>query len=123
MEEFFSRELGVDFADVLHERKVSLPTVHVEADFRRKLKYGDRIAMEVQVVKLGRSSITWGYRGFRGEPSEELVVQGSNVTVCVQTDTFAKIEVPAWLRQGLEEYTARSARAEAPAGGGDLVGS
>lgn len=79
-EEFFINELGIDFADVLHERNVSLPTVHLEADFRQRLKYGDRIDMEVRILELGRSSIRWGYKGYR---------------------------VPDWLRQGPADYTAR----------------
>ena len=62
IEEFFSKQLEVDFADVLHKRNVSFPTVHVESDFRRRLKYGDRIDMEVRILNLGRTSITWGYR-------------------------------------------------------------
>lgn len=107
MEEFFVSELGIDFADVLHVKKVSLPTVHIEADFRQKLKYGDHIDMEVRVLELGRSSIRWGYRGYRQVGGEGLVVEGNNVTVCVNTDTFEKIAVPDWLRRGLTDYTAR----------------
>ena len=30
MEELFTSELGIDYADVLHIRNVSFPTVHVE---------------------------------------------------------------------------------------------
>ncbi len=102
MEELFANELGIDYADVLNERNVSFPTVHVECDFRRKLRYGDRIDMEVSVIHLGQSSITWGYKGYRAGEGEELVVEGSNVTVCVKTDTFEKIDIPEWLRQGLK---------------------
>lgn len=107
MEEFFINELGIDYADVLHERNVSLPTVHLEADFRRRLKYGDRIDMEVRVLEVGRSSIRWGYKGYREVGGDGLVVEGNNVTVCVDTGTFEKIAVPDWLRQGLADYTAR----------------
>ena len=102
MEGFFSGALGIDYADVLHERNLSFPTVHVECDFRRRLRYGDHIDMEVRVLHLGRSSITWGYKGYRvGDPGEP-VVEGANVTVCVKSDTFEKTDVPEWLRQGLE---------------------
>jgi 4-hydroxybenzoyl-CoA thioesterase len=104
IEEFFIAELGVDFADVLHKRKVSLPTVHLESDFRRRLAFGDRINMEVLVLDIGRTSITWGYRGYLVGEKEELVVEGQNVTVCVHTGTFDKIEVPDWLREGLTTY-------------------
>jgi 4-hydroxybenzoyl-CoA thioesterase len=108
MEEFFSSELGIDYADVLHKRNVSLPTVHLESDFRQKLRYGDQINMEVRVARIGRSSITWGYKGYRMAGKEEVVVvEGQNVTVCVRTDTFDKIDVPEWLRKGLTDYMER----------------
>jgi 4-hydroxybenzoyl-CoA thioesterase len=106
MEEFFAHEMGIEYADVLHERNLSLPTVHLESDFRRRLRYGDQISMEVRVIRAGKSSITWGYRGYRGD-EEEMVVEGQNVTVCVRTDTFEKIDVPEWLRQGLASYMER----------------
>ncbi len=104
LEEFFPVEIGVDFADVLRKRNLSLPTVHVESDFRRKLRYGDQINMEVRVIHIGKTSIIWGYRGYRTNGKEEIVVEGQNVTVCVKTDTFEKIEVPQWLRKALISY-------------------
>jgi len=106
-EEFFAAEMGIEYADVLHKRNVSLPTVHLESDFRRKLRYGDQIGMEVRVIDIGKTSITWGYRGYRRNGEEEIVVEGQSVTVCVRTDTFEKIEVPGWLRQGLASYMER----------------
>jgi 4-hydroxybenzoyl-CoA thioesterase len=116
LEDFFSIELGIDFADVIDERNVSFPTVHVEADFRQRLRYGDQIDIEVRVLDIGRSSITWGYRGFRraglraGCGDGTLVVEGRNVTVCVTAGGFEKIDVPAWLREALEDYRSRTDR-------------
>ncbi len=104
MEEFFSAELNIDYADVLQQRNLSLPTVHVESDFRRRLRYGDQINIEVRAIRIGRTSITWGYKGYRMAGEEEIVVEGQNVTVCVRTDTFEKREVPEWLRTGLTKY-------------------
>jgi acyl-CoA thioesterase FadM len=64
--------------------------------------------MEVRVIHIGRSSITWGYKGYRLAGEEEVVVvEGQNVTVCVRTDTFEKIDVPEWLRKGLADYMER----------------
>jgi len=107
MEEFFSSQMGIDYAEVLHQRKLSLPTVHVQADFRRRLRYGDQINIEVTVVNVGRTSITWGYRGYRMAGEEEMVVEGENVTVCVHPDTFEKTDLPEWLRKGLAAYMER----------------
>jgi len=68
------------------------------------LRYGDQIAMEVRVISIGQTSITWGYKGYRKAEKEEIVVEGNNVTVCVRTDTFEKIDVPEWLRKSLTDY-------------------
>ncbi len=105
MEEFFASELGIDYADVLHKKNLSFPTVHVECDFLRRLRYGDRIDIEVRVIHIGQTSITWGYKGYRAADEGGMVVEGSNVTVCVKTDAFEKINIPEWLRQGLKTHT------------------
>jgi 4-hydroxybenzoyl-CoA thioesterase len=112
MEEFFGTELKIGYAEVIHSRKVSLPTVHLESDFLRRLAYGDRIDMEVSVLRIGRTSITWGYRGYRVAEQEELVVRGHNVTVCVNSDTFEKLEVPEWLRKALLPYVREPSAAD-----------
>ena len=111
MEEFFASVLNIDHAKLLHESKIALPTVHVETDFRQRMRYGDRIDMEVRVRKIGRTSITWGYRGYRAGKEDELVVEGSNITVCVQIDTFQKMDVPDWLRQKLMAYRQKTGEA------------
>lgn len=104
MEEFFAEEFGIDYADIHHKYNLSFPTVRVECEFRRRLRYGDRIDMEVRVIRIGQSSITWGYRGYRSGDEGGLVVEGSNVTVCVEAEAFKKIDVPKWLRQRLEYH-------------------
>ena len=50
MEEFFTSEIGIDYADVLHKRDLSIPTVHLESDFRKRLHYFDQINIEVRVI-------------------------------------------------------------------------
>ena len=107
MEEFFKEELGIAYADVLNKKNLAFPTVHLESDFRRRMRYGDHIDMEVRIIKIGRTSINWGYRGYRAGAKEDLVVEGNNVTVCMKKDTFEKIQVPQWLKQALEAYMER----------------
>ncbi|MFO7740614.1 MAG: thioesterase family protein [Desulfatiglandaceae bacterium] len=102
-EDFFVTQLGIEYSDVLHKKNVSLPTVHMESDFHRRLEYGDRMDMEVRVITVGQTSITWGYRGYLVGEKEEIVVEGHTVTVCVRTDTFEKIKVPEWLRHALQD--------------------
>jgi 4-hydroxybenzoyl-CoA thioesterase len=102
LEEFFGSRIGVDYATVINEHRVGLPTVHLETDFHRPLRYGEQIEIEVSVVKLGRTSITWKYTVYVEEEPEP-AIEGSNVTVCLDMKTFQKREIPNWLRQNLEK--------------------
>jgi 4-hydroxybenzoyl-CoA thioesterase len=44
------------------ERRLGLPTVHVEADFASPLKYGDEVRILVNVERLGASSVALRFR-------------------------------------------------------------
>ncbi len=105
MEEFFAAELGVEYHTVIDTHRIGLPTVHLESDFSRPFSYGDIMEVEVRVLKLGRTSITFGYRVFREGESDPRIV-GHNVAVCLDMDSFQKMEFPKWLRQLFEEQIA-----------------
>jgi 4-hydroxybenzoyl-CoA thioesterase len=103
LEEFFAGELGIEFHTVIDNHRIGLPTVHLETDFSRPFSYGDQIEVEVCVLAVGRSSITFGYRVFKkGETGPRIV--GHNVTVCLDMDSFKKMEIPDWFRQLLERH-------------------
>lgn len=104
LEDFFSAELGMDYAAVIDRYGLAFPTVHLEADFRRPLKFGDQIEVEVKVLEIGKTSITWGYTAYKGA---QVIVEGHNVTVSMNMKAFEKMEVPGWLRRDLEAYRKR----------------
>jgi len=104
LEEFFADQLAIDYSKVITEHRTGFPTVHLETDFHRPLRYGDRLGVEVRVPKIGNTSITWGYRIFALRDTETLVVEGHNVTVCIDLDSFSKKAIPDWLKKGLREY-------------------
>ncbi len=106
LEEFFAAELGVEYHTVVDTHRIGLPTVHLESDFSRPFSYGDNIEVEVRVRKLGRTSITFGYRVFKEGEADPRIV-GHNVTVCLDMDNFQKMEFPIWLRQQLEKQLGR----------------
>ncbi|MCP4352861.1 MAG: acyl-CoA thioesterase [Desulfobacterales bacterium] len=101
LEDFFSSELEIDYATVLNEHRLGFPTVHLETDFRQPLRYGDHLDVEVRVLNVGSTSVTWGYTTYKRGESENVVVQGHNVTVCLNLDTFKKTDIPGWLREKL----------------------
>ena len=102
LEEFFGQELGVDYPILINEHHIGLPTVHLETDFSKPLRYGDLIEVEVSVLKIGKTSITFGYRVFKQGEAKPWI-EGHNVTVCLDMETFKKRDIPDWLRQRLEK--------------------
>jgi 4-hydroxybenzoyl-CoA thioesterase len=104
LEDFFSMELGVNYSMLLQKHRIGFPTVHLETDFRRKLRYGDHLIVEVRVLKLGNTSITWGYKVYRAQEPGLVVTEGQNTTVCMNIDTYEKQGLPSWLRILLENY-------------------
>ena len=101
LEEFFGQELDIDYPTLVNEHRIGLPTVHLETDFSRPLRYGDQIEVEVSVLKIGKTAITFGYKVFKQGDKEPRTI-GHNVTVCQDIDTFKKKDIPDWLRQRLE---------------------
>lgn len=102
MEYFFSDRLGIEYHDFIDNHRLGLPTVHLETDFSRPFGHGDDMEVEVNVLKVGKASITFGYRVFKKGDAEPRIV-GHNVTVCINMDKFEKIEIPEWFREKLEK--------------------
>ena len=101
LEEFFSSELNIPYHQVIEKHRIGLPTVHLETDFSKPFSYGDNIEVEVSVHNVGNSSIRFGYRVFKEGDAEPRIV-GHNVTVCLDMDSFKKMQIPDWLRERLE---------------------
>lgn len=98
IEDVFRDHLGLDYAALLDEHRLGLPTVRVEMDFRRPLRFGDDLEIATTVAELGESSVVWQHALHRtGTP--EPVAEARLVTVCVDLTTFEKRALPTWLRR------------------------
>lgn len=99
MEDFFADELGMSYARLFAEHRCGFPAVHLETDFRRPLRYGDAVEIEVEIVKVGRTSVTWRYTlRAAGEIAAEVEI----VTACIDLDRFRARVVPDWLLRAFE---------------------
>lgn len=103
MEDFFAGALELPYAELLHGRGLALPAVRLEVDFRRPLRFGDQLEVEVAIAELGDSSITWAYRVFQ-RGAEEASARARVVTVTVDFATLAKQPTPPWLRAALQAH-------------------
>ncbi|MFL5321881.1 MAG: acyl-CoA thioesterase [Myxococcaceae bacterium] len=105
-EDFFANELGVPYVKMLAERKVGYPAVHADADFRKPLRFGDVIRVELSVLKVGTSSLHCRYRMFP-EHGTELLAEVKVVSAAIAMDTFQSAPLPADVRAAFERHLER----------------
>jgi 4-hydroxybenzoyl-CoA thioesterase len=101
VEDWVSDGLGIPYAQLISERRIGLPTVSLQTDFRAISRMGDVVTLGLQVKKLGTRSITLALQCRQGD---ELRVQAEQVLVSTSLDTHRAIELPADLRAGIERF-------------------
>ena len=83
MEHWFHRALDFPYDTLILGRRLGLPSVHTEADFRAPCRFGERLVVELRVPRLGRTSLELAYRVMAdGEPEPRLTGR----TVCALMD-------------------------------------
>jgi 4-hydroxybenzoyl-CoA thioesterase/acyl-CoA thioester hydrolase len=100
----FLRSLKLDYLRWF-ERGLSLPRVRVEADYLASLTFDDEIDIEVQVERIGQSSLTFGFRVLKIESGEE-AARGRLVGVCMDIASGKSTPIPADIREALERLQA-----------------
>jgi 4-hydroxybenzoyl-CoA thioesterase len=120
IEDWVSEGLGVDFSQLLGPRRVGLPTVHLETDFRRISRMGDTLIQRIAITRLGRSSLGLTVH-FEGEGDDEGRAPESSephpgprvvfqqVLVCTSLDTHRPQAFPDDLRAALQAALDRPA--------------
>tara|TARA_B100001175_G_scaffold114966_1_gene97566 strand:- start:2038 stop:2463 length:426 start_codon:yes stop_codon:yes gene_type:complete len=90
---------GIKYSELILEKHIGFPVVHVESDFIAPLRYGDQIRATIWISKIGDTSCTWSYEFHNQE--EDLLWTSTQVTVCVDMDSMERISIPNFLREGL----------------------
>jgi acyl-CoA thioester hydrolase len=88
------------------ERGVDMVVAHLELDFHGSARFDDLVTMTVLIERLGKTGMT---TRFGLERNGEMLVGGAIRHVFVDTESWEKIEIPAWVREGLEPYSASGA--------------
>ena len=99
VEDWFTQGLGVDYAHLLGQRRIGMPTVQFKVDFKRISRMGDVLAQRVHVQKVGRTSLILKV-DFEG--SDGLRVSFEQVLVCTSLETHLPIPLPDDVRAALE---------------------
>lgn len=98
-EESWELMCGISYPEMINEKRIGFPIVHIETDFVAPLRYGDTITAKIWMEKVGGKSCTWAYRFFN--QNGELLWKSSQVTVCVDMDSLQSLTIPDYLREGM----------------------
>jgi 4-hydroxybenzoyl-CoA thioesterase len=107
LEAFFG-ELPGGYAALFRERDLGVPTVHLETDFRRPLRYGDVARFETTIERIGRTSVTFHHTIHR-EGDDTVAATVRQVVVLTRISTLAPIPVTGDILELLEKYRTTTA--------------
>lgn len=91
------------YVELITRRRIGFPAVHVEADFRAPLRFGDVARLATSVAKLGASSCTFRYQVTRAKDGLD-VATIEHVTVSTDLVAMTKVAHSADVRAVLERH-------------------
>ncbi len=101
VEDWFNNGLGVDYAQLILEQGIGWPTAHTECDFKKPCKLGEQIEFSLDVIKLGRSSLTVR---FTGRVGGEVRLIAKSVLVAIELTDGKPVPIQSDLRDKFAQY-------------------
>ena len=105
IEDWYTEELNVNYADLILHDQHGFPFVHVETDFKIPSRMGERLDLTLLIEKVGRSSLTLVIVGHH-EGIERL--RARTVTAMMSLASRRSVELPSRLRQAFEAYALKT---------------
>ena len=104
-EDFWPTALGKTYHDILEGDGIGFPLRDVHASFERPFRFGDVMQVDLTILRLGRTAITWRLDlSAEGDPVVRATVR--MVTAVISMEAFAPTPLPAAYRQALRPYLA-----------------
>lgn len=101
IEDWYTHEIGYDYAELVIGSHFGFPFVHIECDFNLPSRMGERLHLTLLVDRIGRSSVGLTIVGHH-DGHERL--RARMVTAMMSLDTHTSVELPADLRAKIENY-------------------
>lgn len=100
IETWIDELLPSGYHGVIVERRIGLPTVHLEVDFKAVSRMGDQVWLSLEVVRMGERSLTlaWQCAGVDGD----VRMVATQVIVTTSLDTHRSVVIPEDLRAAIE---------------------
>ena len=103
VEDWVSEALGIPYAALIGERRIGLPTVALQCDFRAICRMGDEVLLGLRLASVGRSSLRLQLDCRRGDI---VCVTATSTLVTTDLDTHRAVALPADLRAALLAFLA-----------------
>lgn len=85
--EAFGKAYGIDYLTI-YQNKLVTPIVNINCDYKRFLRYGDKVLIETEYVPCDAAKMNFNYR-LLNSITKEVVVIGSTSQVFLNSETFA----------------------------------
>jgi len=102
VEQWFDEALGIRYATLIGARRLGLPTVRLELDFTAVSRHGDALRLQLEVEKLGRSSLVLRHEFRAADGSDELRLRARQVLVCTALASHRAQALPDDVRAAIQ---------------------
>lgn len=100
IEDWVNEGLGLSYHGLVAQRRIGLPTVKLEVDFRAVSRMGDQVMLGLSVQRLGSRSMTLAVRVFSATTGE-LRMQMTQVIVTTSLETHRSVAIPDDMRAAI----------------------
>lgn len=102
MEAWIDSMIPEGFHNMIASKRVGMPSVHIEAEFKSISRMGDDVVMSLGVERIGNSSLTLLLRCIGKDGVLRMQVRQTVVTTSLET--HLGISIPDFLRNPMQEY-------------------
>lgn len=100
-EEFFEEFIGTPYPAVLDREGIGFPTVKVQTEFLKPIRYGDTLAITITIPRIGHSSAEIVFTALRRGDDTPCIVSRQTV-VTVDMKSFRPVALPRKYRDIFE---------------------
>ena len=108
VEDWYTEQLGVNYANLILADQHGFPYVHIETDFKLPSRMGERLDLTLLLKRVGRSSLSVVIVGHVGGIER---LRACLVTAMTSLETHQSVELPRALREKFETYMKRTGQA------------
>jgi 4-hydroxybenzoyl-CoA thioesterase len=102
-EDFFDDVAPFSYPALIRDRRLGFPTVHIEADYKAPLAYGDTAIVTIGVTRVGTSSIGTRYE-IRRRRDSVLSFTADITAVLIQLDSGRPVPLTDELKAVFSRY-------------------